>query len=821
MRRLLVISGIAIGVIILIIAGLIGYAVLNLNSIIAGRRGLIMAKVSEAVGRPVEIQDIKAGLGYGVTLEITGLKIGDDPSFSQQPFVQADQVSGEVEFLPLLSREVKVRKLALVKPVVRIIKNDAGKLNVSTIGKKMAQPSATPTPAPVQGGLQTEAGGIAGSLQVTSFAIEDGEIYYADGAQHGAPIHIKHTDLSLDNFSLTSPFDLSLKLAFPGEQQDFSVDGKAGPIFSASWINPSRLPLDFKFTVGPLLLDQMRALAGVGSKIPGKLSMPDPLSLSGGISGTLDTVAFNLATDLTPAAVVYVGMFAKPKGMTFKLTAAGERRGATIALSTVNLMFGKLDLKATGISIANGSLAGQLDTNRFDLGEIAGTLSAAAPWNVSGNAEIHGSLNAAAGTPQFTGMVTLADVATKPEGGKLPAISGLNGNVKLAPNSAAFENTTFAIGGSKITVEAQAQSIKPLRASYTVKSDALRLADLVPGRDPAEQVRQLQASGTAAGEMSSPAVTATVSSAQGTIANVNYNAFELQADWANQQFTARALKLGAFGGSIDGNAKAMLATAPQFNVALNLASIDLQQALQSQKAKAADMVRGQLSGQMNVAGQGAKFDDIKPTLSGSGHAAIKNGKLIGVNVPGQAISKVDNIPGVGTLLNPEIIARHPALFKSPDTDLQNVSLSFTITGPRITSHDITVDATDYRLLGDGWFDMDKNIDLNAQILLSQQFSSELVAQKKNVAYLEDQQGQVAIPLVIRGMLPKPSIQPDVSILAQRAAQRAVTGQLGNLLQKKGLGGLLGGRGGGSSGAGGGASPPPSNNPLAPFKGLFR
>jgi hypothetical protein len=163
-----------------------------------------------------------------------------------------------------------------------------------------------------------------------------------------------------------------------------------------------------------------------------------------------------------------------------------------------------------------------------------------------------------------------------------------------------------------------------------------------------------------------------------------------------------------------------------------------------------------------------------------------------------------------------VVARHPGLFRSNDTDIQNASLTFVLQGPRLATHDLNLAAADYSILGDGWFDMDKNIDLAARILLSKAFSNELVAAKHNIAYLTDPDQRVEIPLRIVGHLPKPAVVPDVTVLAQRAATHAAQREVTRFLGKKGgaLGGLLGG--GGSK-----ANPQPPSNPLNQLKGLFR
>jgi hypothetical protein len=133
----------------------------------------------------------------------------------------------------------------------------------------------------------------------------------------------------------------------------------------------------------------------------------------------------------------------------------------------------------------------------------------------------------------------------------------------------------------------------------------------------------------------------------------------------------------------------------------------------------------------------------------------------------------------------------------------------------------------------------------AQIVLSPSFSKELIEQKQQVAYIADRDGQISIPLQISGQLPKPSILPNVTELAQRAGTHATQAQgqkyIGKFLGKKGLpaglgkflGADSGGAGDSGSGAGdgsggvssnggappsGGSKPPP--NPLDQLKKLF-
>ena len=137
MRRvLIVIGGCDRRWSVLIVAAVMGYAYLNLNSIIAANRERLLARASDAIGRPVEAAEIKASLGRGVSIEMTGVRLDDDPTFSQLPFVQADEVFLKVELIPLLFKEIKVTELVLSQPQIRIIRSPSGTMNVSTIARK-------------------------------------------------------------------------------------------------------------------------------------------------------------------------------------------------------------------------------------------------------------------------------------------------------------------------------------------------------------------------------------------------------------------------------------------------------------------------------------------------------------------------------------------------------------------------------------------------------------------------------------------------------------------------------------------------------------
>ena len=819
MGKLIRTAIIVISVIVAVVAAVVIYAVLNLNGIIQKQRGLILTKASDAVGRKVNVQDIHASLGWGVIADLRGVTIADDPSFSPTPFVQAADVYARVALMPLLSHRVEVEQVSLKQPMVHIIRNQRGQLNVSSIGKSkpatsesVAPAPAAPPPAagtPLKGAPLTQAGpqgqpsagpGALGEISVSSLTVEDATLVYQDAG--AAPVTVSAVNLEVENLGVSTPIDIKLSLAALGTAKNLSLTGKVGPLITNGVIDMVALPLAFSFDVGPVTMAQLKAVPQIAKALPPQLQLTNPVTASIKVDGNPRTVAFNLATDLTGNQVVYTGVLDKATGVPLKLTAAGTRKdsvaGPQVEIQSATLVLGDLNLKAAQIQLGQNPSA-RVDSNRFDLAAMGKMLVALSKYNASGNAEIHALVKMVQKQPQVDGVVTLASVTVTPPG-KRSIVGGLSGEIKMAGKSAVAGPLAFNLGSGHAKLTVNAQSIQPISANYDFSADVVKPAELTANPKPeaaADHLDQLAVKGTVRGTTSAPTVTATVTSPSGVAQNIAYRNLAVDATYGGQAVTISSLKMAAFSGTLDGNARATLGAAPAFNAGLNLHGIDLQQALVSEKSKAADTVRGQLTGQVRVAGRGDTFDKIKPTLSGNGQMAVANAKLIGVNIAAQAMRKVQGVPGIDTLVTPSIVARHPGLFNSPDTNLTELGLTFVIQGPKITSHDIKAVTPDYSALADGWFDLDKNIDMKAHLLLSQELSRELMSEKKNVVYLANEQKQVDIPVQISGQLPKPSVQPDIQFLAQRAAGHLVQKQASKYLDK-----FLGGnsKNGGSSGS---------------------
>src|SRR6476646_7910695 len=157
MKRLLVISGIIVGVLLLIVIAVPLF--INVDSF----RPDLEKKISAALNRTVHIGKLDASLlsGGATASDIT---IEDDPAFNKGPFLKASSVKVGVQLMPLIfSKQLKVTALTVQKPDITLLKNAAGKWNYSTIGSGTQQKTS-----------REPSGKSAPDVSVDKFEIADG-----------------------------------------------------------------------------------------------------------------------------------------------------------------------------------------------------------------------------------------------------------------------------------------------------------------------------------------------------------------------------------------------------------------------------------------------------------------------------------------------------------------------------------------------------------------------------------------------------------------------------------------------------------------------
>ena len=92
--------------------------------------------IEEALNRKVELKDIRLTIWPRIGARIGGFIVQDDPAFRAGPFASLSSLDVGVKLLPLLGGQVDVEEITLRDPVITVLKNAQGQLNVSTLGAK-------------------------------------------------------------------------------------------------------------------------------------------------------------------------------------------------------------------------------------------------------------------------------------------------------------------------------------------------------------------------------------------------------------------------------------------------------------------------------------------------------------------------------------------------------------------------------------------------------------------------------------------------------------------------------------------------------------
>ncbi|MFH1481766.1 MAG: AsmA family protein [Pseudomonadota bacterium] len=183
-------------------------------------------KISEATGRPFKLGgDLGLSLFPWAGLSLSDLHLGNPPGFREKDFLSVTSFEVRVKLIPLLSRDIQVKRFILDGARIVLVKNRQGIGNWEGLGKPPAKaPAKEVKKSPA--GKPPEALPIK-ALAVGEFAIKDGSLLWIDHTK-GEKREISQVSLRLQDVSLDRPVRLALSANLDGKP--FSLDGKFGPL---------------------------------------------------------------------------------------------------------------------------------------------------------------------------------------------------------------------------------------------------------------------------------------------------------------------------------------------------------------------------------------------------------------------------------------------------------------------------------------------------------------------------------------------------------------------------------------------------------------
>ena len=193
---------------------------------------------SDALGRPLVLGgEIKLSLFPWVGVSLTDVRLENPPGFREKDFLTVQSFDVRVKLLPLLTRNVQVKRLALEKPRIFLERLKNGRGNWEGFGGQKDKKAA--------GKREHRKSSAAGegtsiaSLAVGEISISDGLIRWEDHAsaetRKVAALNVRVRDVSLDK-------PIHLELSAMAEGRPVSVTGDVGPFGNVP--GQGTIPLD-------------------------------------------------------------------------------------------------------------------------------------------------------------------------------------------------------------------------------------------------------------------------------------------------------------------------------------------------------------------------------------------------------------------------------------------------------------------------------------------------------------------------------------------------------------------------------------------------
>jgi AsmA protein len=111
-------------------------------------RNRIAITIGSGLGRRVALDSVRLRLLPRPGFDLEGLVIYDDPAFSAEPMIRAQEVSAAIRFRSLLRGRLEIATLSATEPSINLVRNDQGRWNLASLIERNAQIPAAPTGKP-------------------------------------------------------------------------------------------------------------------------------------------------------------------------------------------------------------------------------------------------------------------------------------------------------------------------------------------------------------------------------------------------------------------------------------------------------------------------------------------------------------------------------------------------------------------------------------------------------------------------------------------------------------------------------------------------
>jgi uncharacterized protein involved in outer membrane biogenesis len=368
-------------------------------------------------------------------------------------------------------------------------------------------------------------------------------------------------------------------------------------------------------------------------------------------------------------------------------------------------------------------------------------------------------------------LIITDDVLRSPSGSaEVASLDGIAAIVSREGGVTRLDSLTSALGGTTITGTGTAS-----RDGLTLKLawSALRAEELpqvfalIGTAAPAglavegDHRLALDLSVDAAGALTA---SGTLAASRVTLDTFTLTTLEAPLALARHVLTLDPVTFDAYGGSQRGRLTANLASTPvSWTLESRVAGLDVGRAL-SATTSATDRLSG--TGRLIVNLRGAAVAPLMGSLAGTVDAALASG----------VIRNFPLLASINTALRISESA-------GSDTTFESLSATLHVAGGRATTNNLRLAAGELSVAAAGTLTFDQVLSFTGRAIFSRAKSQELIASVRELSGLKNTQGEIEVPLTIRGTVSQPEVQIDAGRILTGAIQKEMKRQLDRGLRR--------------------------------------
>lgn len=305
-------------------------------------RPQLETQLTDLLGRPVSIASLDLEL-IGGQLVAGQISIADDAAFSDEPFIEAEQLDLSVAWMPLFTDQVlQIKSLELVAPVVSLRQNAQGQWNFASLGATQTEPAQTDA---------EESASSSAALTVDQLRIDQGQVLLtlSDGRER----RYQDLEISADQLSMERAFPFQMAAKSPGGGS-LSIDGEFGPWQPGA---AAQTPMQAELSFNRLDLAGS-GLVGADASVAGLIDFAGTMSSENGVlqtDGRMQATQLQLIAGEPPLPVPLVVDYAANYNLNRR---SGELTRGSLGTGNSGLeLSGTFSQSAAGLSLnmrANG-----------------------------------------------------------------------------------------------------------------------------------------------------------------------------------------------------------------------------------------------------------------------------------------------------------------------------------------------------------------------------------------------------------------------------------------------------------------------------------